>query len=282
MDKLNKNEIKSRALQLRASYKASLQAPHAWEEDVSRVRHLFRKGAVLVDIGGGISAHNGVLAQMGMSVYVVDVLGDYWEHRDTDAASIAAEVKLLESCGARFIEREISTCDLTKYFADNSVDIVTSFHCIEHLHSSPKVPLESAMHVLKPGGTMIIEVPNAANLRKRLALLLGRTNYGPYNSLYYSDRFWGHIREYTTGDLQQLAANLGACTYRISGRNTIYGDWVERIPAMLRSAVDHSLRVLPGLCSALVLEITKAKQSGTDGQGAITEKVENVNCSSDK
>jgi ubiquinone/menaquinone biosynthesis C-methylase UbiE len=79
----------------------------------------------------------------------------------------------------RFIQHEISTRDLTTHFADNSIDVVTSFHCIEHLHGSPRLVLEAAMRVLKPKGIMIIEVPNAANVRKRLAVLCGRTNYGP-------------------------------------------------------------------------------------------------------
>ena len=114
------------------------------------------------------------------------------------------------------------------------------------------------MRILKPGGRMVLEVPNAANLRKRLALLSGQTNYGPYNELYYSERYLGHVREYTTGDLHQLAKYLGARSYVIYGNNSIYGPWVERLPRAFRWSLDRSLQVVPGLCSALRMEITKS------------------------
>jgi 2-polyprenyl-3-methyl-5-hydroxy-6-metoxy-1,4-benzoquinol methylase len=259
-DVLDTTDIMKRLVLLRKQYEPRLQGQDEWQSDAFRVGCLYRKAGVLVDLGGGISAHNGVLAQLGMTVYVVDMLGDYWEHRDTEPASITREVQLLEACGVRFIQHDVSTCDLRRIFDDNSIDVVTSFHCLEHLHRSPRLVLESAMSVLKLGGTMSIEVPNAANARKRLAVLFGDTNYGSYNSLYYSEIFLGHIREYTTGDLLQLAQNLGALRYRITGRNTISGDWVQKIPSTLRKSLDRALQVFPGFCSSLVLEIVKLKE----------------------
>lgn len=242
---------------LRKQYKPRLQGDD-WSSDVFRVIRLYREGGRLVDLGGGISAHNGVLAQLGMIVYVVDMLDDYWEHKATAPSSITQEVELLQAWGVRFIRHEVLTYDLTAHFADNPLDAVTSFHCIEHLHHSPRRVLESAMRVLKPGGTMLIEVPNAANARKRLALLCGRTNYGSYNSFYYNEPFVGHVREYTVGDLRQLAQNLGASIYRVFGKNnSVYGEWVEGIPSAIRKSLDRALQAFPGLCSSLLLEITK-------------------------
>ena len=240
---------------LKKQYKPDLRGDDA-NEDVFRVMRLYRRGGRVVDLGGGISPHNGVLAQLGMSVYVIDMLGDYWENRATAPASISREIDSLEACGVQFIKDEVSTCDLREYFAENSVDLVTSFHCIEHLHRSPRFVLESALRVLKPGGALVIEVPNAANVRKRLALLCGLTNYGSYNSLYYSEPFLGHVREYTTGDLRQLASNLGAMAYSLTGRNSIYGNWVDRWPSPIRVVLDRGLRLFPCLCSSVLLELS--------------------------
>jgi SAM-dependent methyltransferase len=225
---------------------------------VFRVKRLYRRGGTLVDLGGGIAAHNGVLAAMGMSVYVVDMLDTYWTHKATQPTSITDEVHLLEECGVRFIEQNISTCDLTKFFPRESVDVLTSFHCIEHLHSSPRILLESALAVLKPGGTLLIEVPNAANIRKRLALLRGITNYGSFDDFYYSNPFVGHVREYTVGDLRRLASNLNTKRFVIYGQNeAVYGKWVRAIPVGLRKLFDKGLKLMPGLCGSILLEVTK-------------------------
>jgi ubiquinone/menaquinone biosynthesis C-methylase UbiE len=259
-DGLNVNEVQRQLSQFYSQYKPQLQTDPAYTRPrhVFRISRVYRKDGIVVDLGGGISVHNGVLAEMGMKVFVVDLLGDYWERKASEPTSIDREVKVLETSGVQFIRQDVSACDLTDYFAENSVDAVTSFHCVEHLHQSPKKVLESAMRVLKPGGTLLIEVPNAANARKRVALLFGRTNYLPYNLLYYSADYRGHIREYVTDDLRQLAHNLGAKSYQIFGNNTYGGRWIDVIPAPLRRAVDVALKVFPGLCGALLLEASKS------------------------
>lgn len=255
---LERQALKDRSLELWSRYKPDLRAGgFSPAVCVDRIMYLYRQSGTLIDLGGGIALPNGVLAQLGMSVYVADMLEDYWEHRPHNHSKVAQEVELLKACGVRFLVRDISKYDLTADFAGNSVDVIASFHCMEHLHSSPRLVLQSAMRVLKPGGKLIIEVPNAANARKRLALLLGRTNYTPYNDFFYTERFWGHIREYTKGDLQCLARNLGASRYQITGKNSIYGRWVTNIPSWFRWCSDVALRLFPGLCSSLVLEITK-------------------------
>jgi SAM-dependent methyltransferase len=251
-----------------AQYGSSLrvEALAAQASQLFRICRLYQEGGVLVDLGGGISAHNGILAQLGMKVHVVDMLGDYWAHRDwlpggAASAEINHEFELLESCGVRFSQGEVTTYDFTKHFSENSLDFVTSFHCLEHLHHSPKMPMESAMRVLKPGGTLIIEVPNAANLRKRLALLMGRSNYEPYNWFYNNVPWLGHVREYTTGDLRQLARNLGAREYQIYGKNFLQGPAVQHvskyIPRPFFRFFDAALQLFPSLCSCIFLEVRK-------------------------
>jgi len=246
------------AAQLRAVYPPQLQSDFRWTADRFRAAHLFRPNGTLIDLGGGISPHNGILARLGMTVYVVDMLAGYWEHKASSPTNITDQIKALRECGVRFLEREISHYDLRNDFDENSIDIVTTFHCIEHLHCSPRVVLGSAMRVLKPGGTLLVEVPNAVNVRKRLAVLMGKTNYGSYNHYYFSDPFLGHVREYTIGDLRSLAQNLGASSFRIFGQNnTVYGSWVNKIPVVFRSALDRITQLRPGWCSSILLEMTK-------------------------
>ena len=81
---------------------------------------------------------------------------------------------------------------------------------MEHFHSSPRVLLNKLLAYLKPNGILAITVPNAGNLRKRIHLMLGKTNYTRFPYFYWYPGKWaGHIREYVRGDLMQLNDLLG-------------------------------------------------------------------------
>lgn len=219
-----------------------------------RVGYMYNAGKTLVDLGGGTALVNGILAKLGMKVYVFDLLSEYWDRKDYYGQRTADVISVLREAGVNFIEKDLQTINLTEYFEKNSVDCVTSHHCIEHFHQSPKSLLESAMSVLKPNGFLVTEVPNAANIRKRIALLFGRTNYTTYNDYYFSDVYYGHVREYTVGDLRTLAHNLKVKKYRIFGINHL---GLDQIPAPLRRPIDGILKKFPGLCASIYLEISK-------------------------
>jgi SAM-dependent methyltransferase len=261
-ERLNADEIRERLILLQKEYSQS-----RYQEAMSgsglnvalfRISLLYRKQGVLVDLGGGLSAHNGILAQLGMTVNVLDLLSSYWDNRPRNPEPIDHEMQVLKSCGVQFINANLLTCDLTNFFPENSVDIVASFHCLEHLDRLPKILLRSAVRIVKPGGTLLIEVPNAANLRKRLGLLFGHTNYAPFQEYSDSPPYHYHIREYTVGDLSQLAQTFAASeSYRIFGKNLHRGTWAERIPSFVRTLGDLVLQPFPGLCGSLFLQITK-------------------------
>jgi SAM-dependent methyltransferase len=219
-----------------------------------RIEHILNPGKILVDLGGGISLANPVLAKLGMKVFVLDLLSSYWDRQYKVPDTTARVVEVFKDYGVHFIETDLQNSTLLDYFAPNSVDYVTSYHCIEHFTQSPRKLLESALTVLRPGGTLLIEVPNAANLRKRIALLFGHTNYGDYNELYYGAPYTGHIREYTLDDLRTLAKNLGITRYTIFGHNYL---GLDKLPDTIQKPVDTVLRKFPGLCSSLSLQTTK-------------------------
>ncbi|WP_370559473.1 methyltransferase domain-containing protein [Edwardsiella tarda] len=50
-------------------------------------------------------------------------------------------------------------------FQDNSIDVVSSFHVVEHIgFDNVKLLIEEALRVLKPGGIIILETPNPENI----------------------------------------------------------------------------------------------------------------------
>jgi 2-polyprenyl-3-methyl-5-hydroxy-6-metoxy-1,4-benzoquinol methylase len=221
-----------------------------------RIALTYREGGSLVDLGGGVSAATGVLARLGMQVTVVDMLDAYYVHSSLHS-SVARQAEFLEKQGVRFVQRDLTQYLLTESFAPQSLDVVSSYHVLEHLHQSPRPLLHSAMTVLKPGGNLVVEVPNAVNLLKRAKVLLGRTNYLPYAGYYESERYYGHVREYCVSDLIHLARGTGLGSWRIEGRNW-YGRLYQVVPsATLARLADRILQLRPGLCAALFLVGTK-------------------------
>jgi SAM-dependent methyltransferase len=223
---------------------------------VHRVHLSYSRGGSLVDLGGGVSPANGFLSEFGMHVTVIDLLNEYYPF-STVNSTVTKEVEYLAKMGVKFVEADLTSVDLRSLFDRESIDVVASYHTIEHLHHSPKVLLESALDILKPGGRLVIEVPNAANLIKRAGLLIGRTNYPSFSEFYDSAKWCGHIREYTADDLEQLAQSLSLRGWRIEGRN-----WYGRLYNVIGNrpaarALDSLLRVKPGLCGSMFLTAQK-------------------------
>jgi hypothetical protein len=88
------------------------------------------------------------------------------------------------------------------------------------------------------------------NLRKRLSVPLGRSNWSHFEDWFHADPFRGHVREPVLADLVRLVRELGFEKQAVWGRN-----WagypaagLGRAPAWL---LDHALRPFPTLCSDL-------------------------------
>jgi SAM-dependent methyltransferase len=217
-----------------------------------RVSLSYCPGGTLIDLGGGVSGTNGFLSQLGMDVTIVDLFQEYYSW-STVKDPIADQQDYLASLGVKFIHADLVECNLLDHFAPASVDSVVTYHTLEHLHHSPMRLLESAMQVLKPGGTFVAEVPNAANLLKRIKLLFGSTNYPSYSTFYEKERWVGHVREYTVGDLQQLAHRLGLSSWRIEGKNWYGSLYRKKVLEFAAKPLDVLLQLRPGLCGSLFL-----------------------------
>jgi hypothetical protein len=103
--------------------------------------------------------------------------------------------------------------------------------------------------VLKPGGALLISGPNAVNLRKRITVPLGRSNWSHFEDWFYPEEFRGHVREPVLADLVRIVRELGFQKHAVWGRNWAgypSGGALRRAPAWL---IDHALRPLPTLCS---------------------------------
>src|SRR5208283_1371721 len=67
-----------------------------------------------------------------------------------------------------------------------------------------------AGNFLRDGGLLCVTVPNSVNLRKRVSVLTGRTNYPPIEHFFNAPEQWrGHVREYTLNEMKYVCLEMG-------------------------------------------------------------------------
>ena len=159
----------------------------------------------LLDVGSGPLDKTAVLQRMGFDCSAVDDLSDPWHLLADNRIRI---LDFAEREGIRFHLQ--SEDDYAIPFATESFDIVTSIAVIEHLHDSPRHIINAMTKHLRTGGLLVVVMPNAVNLRKRLDVVRGRTNYNPLGELYHSlGSYRGHVREYTLSETRDICELSG-------------------------------------------------------------------------
>lgn len=91
-------------------------------------------------------------------------------------------------------------------YSDEKYDIIVMLEVIEHLYTSPKIIFAFLSEIMRSGGFLVIQTPNAVSLSKRLTMLRGRN---PYELIRETRTNPGHFREYTNKEMCQLAEAAG-------------------------------------------------------------------------
>lgn len=117
---------------------------------VQRVLRDSAESGPVLDVGCGGGLFLGMLRERGFRVIGLDI--------SPDAAAVAWKRQGVPAlCGS------LADCALEA----ESCAAVTMFHVLEHLHD-PRVYLNAAHRLLRPGGRLIVQVPNAACWQFRL------------------------------------------------------------------------------------------------------------------
>ena len=189
------------------------------------LRHL-APGARILDAGCGPCDKTAVLQHLGFRCAAYDDLQDAW-HGDPGAREQI--LAWTERCGIDFRVADAGSPP----FAAGSFDMIMLHDVLEHLHDSPRSLLTDLLALARPGGLLFVTVPNAANIRKRIALLRGGTNLPPFADYYWYPGPWrGHVREYVRADLLQLAAYLDLEILELRSCDHM----LRRVPRAARSA----------------------------------------------
>ncbi|MBK1878321.1 class I SAM-dependent methyltransferase [Pelagicoccus mobilis] len=116
-------------------------------------------------------------------------------------------------------------------------DLILFAEVIEHLYTSPEQVLNCLKSMLRSGGRILVQTPNAAALKKRLKLLSGKN---PYELIRLDRGNPGHFRELTVSDLRRYAK---LCGLQVEGvwmdSNLVDGKRFDRV-------CDRISRYLPG------------------------------------
>ena len=184
------------------------------------------QGGTVLDYGCGPLNKTSVLASLGYKCTGFDDYVEEWHRQGGNLDRIkrfaaSNNITLATGDGSHSVE----------LIPAGPFDMVMMIDVLEHLTDSPRVQLNALASRLAPNGILLIMVPNAGNIRKRLLLLTGGTNLPRFDEFYWHPyKFVGHIREYVRGDLRSMAQFLGLELLELRGVDTM----LQKVPKALR------------------------------------------------
>ena len=195
-----------------------------------------------VDIGCGHMAKTAVLHVLGYRMTGIDDFGDDWHSSNTQSLR-----RFAQTMGIELVIGDASNPQTFDSLKSSSLDAVFITDVIEHIHGSPRVLLNHAGMLLRDEGYLVVGYPNSVNLRKRIDVLIGRTNYTKLDIFFNeTDPYRGHVREFTPTETLQLFQLAGFQPLEV---RTIHGTaMLLRLPhSWVRFTYQGICAVLPNL-----------------------------------
>ncbi|WP_199423599.1 class I SAM-dependent methyltransferase [Actinotalea solisilvae] len=146
-------------------------------------------GGRVLDVGCATGYLGAALKERGSEVAGVEL--------DPEAAARAAEVL------DEVVVADLETVDLVERFGPESFDVVVFGDVLEHLREPLRL-LSNATGLLRPGGSVVISIPNVGHADVRLSLLQGRWRYSDRGLL---DRT--HVQFFTRSTLLAMLTQAG-------------------------------------------------------------------------
>lgn len=148
-----------------------------------------------LDIGGGGDI-------LDLSTLVRDRFG-----AETHSVDLGEDVELAGKKG--LLSRECNIDEEPLPFEDGYFDLVIFASVLEHLYN-PRFALNEVGRVVRPGGLLLLETPNAVAAARRLAALRGRnpfSRFNEYNAEKNKRRMVHCSVLYTPGEVERLISD---------------------------------------------------------------------------
>jgi SAM-dependent methyltransferase len=135
---------------------------------------------------------------------------------------------LTDHFGTRFAADgvQLRCCDLDRAeipFADSTFDLLLCTEVLEHVFAPPTSVVAELARVLRPGGRLLLSVPNLATLGNRVQFLFGCSPLPNPDEQMNTGRLHGHahVREYTRREIVRVcrAAGLRVLKTRMIWKN---------------------------------------------------------------
>jgi 2-polyprenyl-3-methyl-5-hydroxy-6-metoxy-1,4-benzoquinol methylase len=202
----------------------------------------------ILDFACGNCVKSAVLQRLGYMCHGYDDLMEPWHKANKNRERVIA---FALRCGIEFTLAEAGE---PLPYNWQSFDMVMVNDFIEHLHDSPRFLLIELLELVKPGGLLFLTIPSAVNIRKRVQVLIGKTNMPRFESYYWDPPpYRGHIREYVKDDMRKLARFLDLQVLELRGVDLM----LHRVPRGMRPIYMGITNVFKGFKDSWLLVARK-------------------------
>jgi len=207
------------------------------------------KGGKILDFASGPCDKTAVLQLLGYKCSACDDLQDDWHSLAGNRQKI---LDFAVSVGIDFRQQPDAPP-----FNHESFEMAMLLEVLEHLHESPRELINVVAQLVKPEGYLLVTVPNAVNLRKRIDVIRGKTNLPPFDNFYWYPGPWrGHVREYCRRDLLLLAEYSNLEPLELHGCDQM----AYRVPSAFRKAYKYVTDIFDSLKDSWIMVLRKPKE----------------------
>jgi SAM-dependent methyltransferase len=229
-----------------ASYNAAAQARYDFVLALARAD--VAPPARVVELGAAPGEQSLRFARAGYDVTAVDlgIASDDWE---------GAPSGTMEQAFAHAgIELVLWDLDKQPYpLPDKSFDLVVMTEVLEHLREYPAHALAEVRRILRPGGRLYLTTPNAAYVRNRFRLVIGRSVMTPLHDWIGGLPHARHAREYTFAEVRELLVHAGLEPRLVTSRHFhIQSGRVSGAAVLGKRGLDMMARARPTLGPSIV------------------------------